>query len=468
LARETSTDLFITFLRRSKPLRALPLWARYGLTIVIVLVCFGIRYALGDAYPYPYLVFLPGILFASFVLDRGSGFLATLLSAALALYFFVEPRGSFAPRDVGSVASVVIFTCVGLLTAAIIEALRHTVDELAEKTDELSDSLNLLETVIEGTPDPIFVKDREGRFLRVNSTLATIMGVPRDVLLGKRDRDFLPADQADKIESVDRVVMDTRSPFVIEEHIQVAGDGARWFLSTKAPWYGPDGTLSGLIGISRNIDERKRAEHEVRAANRQKDLLLYDINHRVKNHLQSVMATLSLSRRRMPDGAAREAVGNTITRLSVLARVYDRLELKPGGEAVVSVRDFIQGLCDDLQPSVIDLRPIALRVSVANEAIELGRAVSLGLVINEALTNALKYAFPDDAAGNVTVEFERHSEQFCLEVSDDGIGFAPEQRGSGTGTKLIRALAQQLGGSVEWKGPPGTRITLVFPVAGPG
>jgi two-component sensor histidine kinase len=63
----------------------------------------------------------------------------------------------------------------------------------------------------------------------------------------------------------------------------------------------------------------------------------------VKNHLQSVMATLSLSRRRMPDGAAREAVGNTITRLSVLARVYDRLELKPGGEAVVSVRDFIQG-----------------------------------------------------------------------------------------------------------------------------
>jgi two-component sensor histidine kinase len=116
---------------------------------------------------------------------------------------------------------------------------------------------------------------------------------------------------------------------------------------------------------------------------------------------------------------------------------------------------------------VIDLRPIALRVSVANEVIELGRAVSLGLVINEALTNALKYAFPDDAAGNVTVEFERQGEPFCLEVSDDGIGFAPEQRGSGTGHQADPALAQQLGGHVDWHGPPGTRITLVFPVAGP-
>ena len=467
MARETSTDLFIRFLQRAKPLRSLRLAARYGLTVFIVLVCFAIRHALGEAYPYPYLIFLPGILFAAFVFDRGSGFLATLLSAALALYFFVEPRGSFAPRDVGSLLSVVIFTFVGLLTAAIIEALRLTVDELAEKSEQLSDSLNLLETVIEGTPDPIFVKDREGRFVRVNSVLAQIMGVPKDTLVGKRDRDFLPLDLAEKIESVDRVVMESRSPFLVEEQIQVAGDGVRWFLSTKAPWYGPDGTPAGLIGISRNIDERKRAEEVVRTANQQKDLLLYDINHRVKNHLQSVMATLSLSRRRMPDNLAREAIDTTITRLSVLARVYDRLELKPGGEAVVSARDFIQGLCTDLQPSLIDLRPIALRVSVVNEVIELGRAVSVGLVINEALTNALKYAFPDYGAGNVTVSLERQDSQFVLEVADDGIGLAPEQRGSGTGTKLIRALAQQLGGTVEWRGPPGTQVILTFPVSGP-
>jgi PAS domain S-box-containing protein len=463
VARETSTDLFIRFLQSAKPLRRMPLVVRYGLTTTIVLLCFAARYALGDAYPYPYLIFLPGIVVASFVFDRGSGFLATILSAALAIYFFVEPRGSFVPNDIGSVLSVVIFTAIGLLTAAIIEALRLTVEELTEGQTQLTSNLNLLETIVESTPDPIFVKDKDGRFVRVNSVLATIMGVPQQTLIGRRDRDFLPFDQAEKIESVDRMVMETRSPFLVEELVTIAGDGARWFLSTKAPWYGPNGALFGIIGISRNIDERKRAEDDVRTAVEQKDLLLYDINHRVKNHLQSVMATLSLSSRRMEDGAAQEAIEATINRLSVLSRVYDRLELRPGGEAVVSARDFIQGLCSDLQPSLIDLRPVALRVNSANEEIELGRAVSVGLVINEALTNALKYAFPDDAAGTVMVNFERQDEQFCLEVLDDGVGFSQRKPGSGTGTKLIRALAQQLGGTVEWGGPPGTQLVVRFP-----
>ncbi|HEV7252918.1 MAG TPA: PAS domain-containing protein [Mesorhizobium sp.] len=474
MARETTTELFIRFLQRAKPLRSMPLWVRYGLTLLIVLICFSARYALGGIYPYPYLVFLPGIVFASFVFDRGSGFLATFVSAALALYFFVEPRTSFVLSDIGSALSVIIFTFVGLLTAAIIEALRLTVEELAETVDQLgqsrrrlTDSLNVLEIVIEGTPDPIFVKDRDGRFVRVNSVLAQIMGVPKDVLLGKRDRDFLPEEQAEKIESVDRVVMETRSPFMVEELINVAGDGPRWFLSTKAPWYGPDGSTVGLIGISRNIDERKRAEDEVRSANQQKDLLLYDINHRVKNHLQSVMATLSTSRRRISDAGAREAIDTTITRLSVLSRVYDRLELKPGGEASVGARDFVEGLCADLKPTLIHLRPIALRVQVAQEAIDLGRAVSVGLLINEALTNALKYAFPDDRAGNVLVRFEREGDQFHVEVADDGVGMSAEQRGSGTGTKLMRALAQQLGGTIEWRGPPGTQVGLTFPANGP-
>lgn len=466
MARETSTGLFIRFLQRAKPLRRFPLWGRYGLTTLIVLLCFGLRYALGDAYPYPYLLFLPGIVFSSFVFDRGSGFLATILSASLALYFFVKPSGTFVLTDLGSVLSVIVFTGVGLLTAAIIEALRLAVEELAESRDQLTTSLNLLETVIEGTPDPIFVKDREGHYVRVNAVTAGIMGVPKQALVGRRDRDFLPQAQAEKIESVDRMIMETRSPFMVEELVQVAGDGNRWFLSTKAPWYGPDGSIAGVIGISRNIDERKRADDEVRSAVQQKDLLLYDINHRVKNHLQSVMATLSLSRRRMPDDAAREAIDNTITRLSVLSRVYDRLEVKAGGEAVVSVREFIRGLCADLEPSLIDLRPVALRVDAANEEIEIGRAVSIGLVINEALTNALKYAFPADRSGTVLVNFKRQDDNFILEVGDDGVGRPPPSEKSGTGTKLIRALSQQLGGTVEWQGPPGTQLIMQFPVKG--
>ncbi len=475
---ETATSLFVRLLQRAKPVRRLSLWARYGLTILLVLTCFQLRYALEGIYPFPYLLFLPGILVASFVFDRGSGFLATFLSAALALYFFVEPWRSFGAENVGSLLSAVVFTVMGLLTAGIIEALRSSVDELADTNEELEatnrrldesrrevrQSLNILQSVIEGSPDPIFVKDREGRFVSVNSVLARIIGAPVEAITGRKDSDFFPPDVAQNIESVDRVVLDTRSALAVEEKIVVAGKGPRWFLSTKAPWYGPDGTLQGIIGISRDIDERKQAEAELRAANQQKVILLEDINHRVKNHLQSVIATLSMSGRRLHQGKEKDTIAEAINRLRVLSRVYDRLEIKAGGEALVGTRTFIQSLTDDLAPALLDLRPIALRLFIANETLELGRAVSVGLIINEALTNAVKYAFPEERSGIISISFQRLGSAFRLEITDDGIGRSGSlSKGGGQGSCLIRALAQQLGGAVEWQGPPGTRVILNFP-----
>jgi PAS domain S-box-containing protein len=247
-------------LQRLRPVRGMPVWLRYLLTVVIVLACFLVRSLIPGAQGYPFLFFLPAIVLASFLFDRGSGFLATFVSTGLAIYFFIEPRDTFVLRNIGEVVGVSAFLAVGLFTAAVIEALRTTVDDLVASEESLANNLNLLEAIVEGTPDPIFAKDREGRFVRVNSVLARIFGVPADVIRGKRDRDFLPDEVAARIESVDRQVMDTRIPLAVEELVTVAGEGARWFLSTKSPWYGADGKVIGLIGIARDIHERKQAE----------------------------------------------------------------------------------------------------------------------------------------------------------------------------------------------------------------
>lgn len=472
MTAEVSTpgSLLVKFLQRGRPLLRLPIWQRYLITLVVVLVCFGIRYALGTAYPYPYLVFLLGVIFASFILDRGSGFFATFLSAVLAVYFFVEPRNSFVLDDIGQLISVILFVAVGMLAASIIEALRATVEELTVTTEnlarsrlEFAENLNILETVIESTPDPVFVTDRESRYQRVNAAAARLIGAPVSALQGKRAADFLRKDLAEKLENTDRVVLDTRSPLTAEEQMSVAGEGPHWFLTTKAPWYGPDGSLLGIITIARDIHERKLVEEQVRAANAQKDLLLHDINHRVKNHLQSIISMLGMSRRQITDQKAQDTVAATIARLTVLARVYDRLQLKPGGEAVVSAREFIEGLCGDLKPALFDLRPISLELQVEHVPLDLSRAVSVGLIVNEAMTNALKYGFPDDMAGSVAISFAQEDGAFCLEVADTGTGMRKDQDGGGVGIKLIRALAQQLKGSVEWKGPPGTSVVVRFP-----
>ncbi|MCW6510061.1 sensor histidine kinase [Lichenifustis flavocetrariae] len=322
--------------------------------------------------------------------------------------------------------------------------------------------------MIEGTPDPIFVKDRDGRFVRVNSVLARIFGVAPEVVRGKRDRDFMPETSAKPIEDADRKVIETGMPLVIEELVEVKGRGRRYFLSTKAPWYNRRGEITGLIGISQDIHERKQAELEVRSANAQKEILLHDINHRVKNHLQSVMSLLAMSERRLVDPVAKTEIANAVSRLSVLARVYDRLRVKEdAGTATVSIRDYLQGLCDEVAPTLTGLRPIVVRTRLDDADLDAGQAVSLGLAVNELLQNSVKHAFPEDRAGVITIFFGlRDPDSFCVEVSDDGIGMRPGSASTHTGTRLVRALAHQLGGTVNWEGPPGTRVQLIWPRRG--
>lgn len=387
---------------RLRPIRTMPVSSRYFLTTMIVLFFFAIRWLLRDIYPYPYLVFLPAIVLASVVFDRGTGFYGTLLSAGLAIYFFIEPRTTFVLADVGAVLSVLLFTAVGLLLAGLIELLRNSVEAIAEayeriaaRESELRQSANLMEAIIEGVPDPISVKDADGRYIRVNTALATTIGAPKAAILGNRDRDLLPSDMADAAERVDADVLARRTAMMLEEQIAVGPTGARrWFLSTKAPLYDPGSAKpSGIIAVSQDIDQRKRAEDDLKAVSAQREILLHDINHRVKNHLQSVVATLNLSGRSIQDPAAKVVLSEASNRLTVLARVYDRLQLTGPG-TTVEIGEFIESICEDISPTIIGERPIALRVTTARAQLDSSRAVSIGLLLNEALTNELKHAFP--------------------------------------------------------------------------
>jgi two-component sensor histidine kinase len=150
----------------------------------------------------------------------------------------------------------------------------------------------------------------------------------------------------------------------------------------------------------------------------------------------------------------------------------------------VDTRDFVIGLCSDLDAAQVGegLRPVALMAEAESHPLDAERAVPLGLVLNETVTNAMKYAFPEERPGAVRVGFARQDDHFVLTVSDDGIGLPPEADlenappgqpppGSGLGTRLLRALAAQLRGTFNRQPGPeghGTLSELRFPAAPPG
>ena len=210
------------------------------------------------------------------------------------------------------------------------------------------------------------------------------------------------------------------------------------------------------------IDDLNATKRRLEEANRHRDLLLADINHRIKNHLGSLSAVLSLSKRRLSDDAAKEALDAAVSRLAVLGRVYTRLHI--ADETVtLDAKEFLDGLCDDLSHSLLASRHIELRTDFEPMQMDAQTAISLGLILNELVANAIKYAFPDERSGTVTARLECRTDKCCFEVADDGIGLAQARSAPGTGTRLIRSLAAELGGTVTWDASAGMRVSLSMP-----
>lgn len=467
--------MLVEAITRFRPLRQLPAWARYGLTTVIVFVCFALRFAIGhfdDPQHLPlFMLFMPAVIAASFLFDRGSGLYAVVLSAALGMYFFVAPSELGALHHAGEYLRVAAFALTGVLTAAIIEALRHVVDRLRTTIEALAaaeakstESLGLMTEIMEGTPDPIFIKNRNSEYVEANSAAAKVFGLTKEQIVGKSDGAFMRQADFDRAASSDREVMTTGRTMTLEEVVRGADGIGRTYLTTKSPWYSPEGEIIGLIGVARDIHDRKIMEEKLKTANAHKQLLLKDINHRVKNHLQTISSLLSLHKHRIVDATARETLEIAILQIRVLARVYDRLQLHESATKV-DAGDFIEALCADLRTMILSRRSITLRSSAETVPIESSHAVLLGLAINELVTNAAKYAFPGDREGSIDIVLRQHQDEMRLEVLDDGVGLSPDAL-SGRGRDLVASFAHQLGGSAEWlSNDVGTHVVIRFPLS---
>lgn len=239
------------------------------------------------------------------------------------------------------------------------------------------------------------------------------------------------------------------------------------------------------------LDDLARSNADLARSEERHGLLLREFRHRTRNDLHSLVGLLRLRARAAPSDAAREGLREAAEHAMALARVHTHLAEGSGtgdGDAseiaAANSQRFIEGLCADIEAALVGdgLRPVKLEVEAEPHILDSERAVPLGLVLNEAVTNALKYAFPEERAGTVWVRFAREGEEFVLTVSDDGIGLPAEgelpgappahpPHGSGLGTRLLRALAAQLRGSFT-RYPAGhdrgTVAVLRFPATTPG
>lgn len=207
------------------------------------------------------------------------------------------------------------------------------------------------------------------------------------------------------------------------------------------------------------------AEEQLRASNARLEALLREVNHRVANSLQLVTAMIRLQASALDNAAARQALNDTERRIDAIAMVHRRLYTSDDVENV-DMKDYLEALVEELGEAWSSDDPRrALRLDAESIRVPTARAISLGVIVNELVSNAFKYAYAPESAGEVRVSLVRSGDdRFLLAVEDDGQGMDPTPRvqGSGLGSRLIRSMAQSLKGTVVYdaSGAGGVRATL--------
>ena len=215
-----------------------------------------------------------------------------------------------------------------------------------------------------------------------------------------------------------------------------------WLIDALHQIIGELNVANARLVTTTNILNKSEAE---------KALLLDEFSHRVRNDYQRLIGTVMIHERLALDSdSAREALSTVRRRIEATASLHVRLSMIPstGGLSSIDSRVFLIAVVSDLS-STIGLLPVIMVTNAESHAIPVQQAFSLGLIISEAITNALKYAFPDERAGQIETTFQRKDDGFLLTIKDDGIGLPAETqpRGTGLGSRIIRSLAANLQGS---------------------
>lgn len=228
----------------------------------------------------------------------------------------------------------------------------------------------------------------------------------------------------------------------------VVGDRVRWIYDRSTLTRDAEGNPAYMLGVCFDVTERQQLEDERDKLLEKQTLLLRELTHRIKNHLNMIISLLRLKARRQTDDRARQDFERAIERVHTIAFLHDQLYRKDVFDRI-DMASYVSDICENLKASILGETKISLVCEVEPARLNIDQAVPLGLIINEVVTNAAKYAFSPDQEGRILIRFRRRGDRCLLSVSDNGRGVAAPDQVHGVGSELIRALAHQIGARIR-------------------
>ncbi len=326
----------------------------------------------------------------------------------------------------------------------------------------LQESEERYRTLFEYAPDGILIADGDSYYLDANASICRMLGYARDELIGRHASDIVAQAEVTHIGPALDLIK-AKADYSREWRFRRKDDSV--FPAEVKATVMPDGNLLALIS---DISERKRADEALRASLREKESLIKEVHHRVKNNLQVITSLLRLEAGRSAQPDTKSVLKEMQNRIRSMALLHESLYRSENLEQV-DLPNYITQITTHLFRSMLPERgKIQLHLDLAPLSIALEQAVPCGLLVNELVSNCLKHGFPEGRAGEVRIELgpENGGSQVRLRVSDTGVGLPPDfeaKRALSLGLQLVSDLVRQLKGRLEISGGPG--LGTVFEVA---
>jgi two-component system, sensor histidine kinase PdtaS len=384
-------------------------------------------------------------------------------------------------EDLAVCEAFAAYAAIALRNASLYEDLKREAEERRLAESALERSERMFRSVVQQSVDGIALVDQAGRVVIWNGAEERITGVPRSEAIGSRLADI----------QFSLALEHQRTPEARAQIEEMQGA----FLSTgTAPWLGRpverefqsrDGTphvVQSIVfpivtdghrmygSINRDVTEQRRAERVIEASLREKEVLLREIHHRVKNNLQIIASLLELQGDNIRDPEALTQLAEGQQRIRSMALIHESL-YRSADLASVNLAEYVADLAEQLSASYgLDPDRVRVVVEVADVRLGIDTAIPCGLLINELVSNSLKHAFPSRRAGRVRVTLRQAEGRVELGVSDDGVGLplGLDYRATATlGLQLVNLLTAQLHGEIHLAPGRGASFRIAFPLPEP-